>query len=69
MSFAFKIKHTKEEKINRRNELIRNRFCYLINEKHYSTDYALTILENEFLPLSSQTIWLIVSETGYYKGR
>lgn len=69
MALRLQTRHTKEDKINKRNERIRNRFCYLINKKHYSTDYALSMLENEFLPLSSQTLWLIVSETGYYKGR
>lgn len=58
---------SKSEKLELRNERIRMRFNELSNRKHLKTTRVLEILENEFLPLTQETIWLIVSETGFYK--
>jgi len=60
-------KQPKNPKILKRNEKIRKRFDQLTEIKHYSIDYSLTLLEEEFLPLSTTTIWLIISCTGFYK--
>lgn len=51
----------------RRNERIRKRFRELTEKNRYAVDYALELLSEEFLPLRPNTIWLIVSQTGYYK--
>lgn len=51
----------------RRNERIRKRFRELTEKNRYAVDYALELLSEEFLPLQPNTIWLIVSQTGYYK--
>ncbi|BBQ07558.1 hypothetical protein [Elizabethkingia anophelis] len=61
------IKESKKDKIIRRNDKIRKRFNFLTDEKHYNSDYALTLLEDEFLPLERETIWLIIRGTGHYK--
>lgn len=58
---------TKSNKIIQRNERIRKRFNELTEVKHYKTEYALELLEKEFLPLEPDTLWLIISKTGYYK--
>lgn len=61
------VKNKKTSKIMQRNEKIRKRFAVLTDEKHFNSDYALSILENEFLPLERDTIWLIIRKTGHYK--
>ncbi|MDY3352314.1 hypothetical protein PG357_10015 [Riemerella anatipestifer] len=53
--------------LQKRNIRIRKRFSELTEVKRYAVDYALELLEDEFLPLKADTIWLIVSKTGYYK--
>ena len=58
---------TKQEKLRARNQRMRERFHYFTTEKHFRTEYALDLLEQEYLPLERQTIWLIISQTGYYK--
>lgn len=58
---------TKQERIERRNDRIRKRFNDLTSKKHLKTKFALEKLEDEFLPLTEQTIWLIISKTGFYK--
>ena len=60
---------TKTERIAKRNEKIRTRFDFLTSTKHYSLEYSLQQLEEEFMPLTQGTIWLIISQTGYYKNR
>ena len=54
-------------KIIKRNEKIRKRFYYFVDQKNFSSEYALELLSDEFLPLEKQTIWLIISKTGHYK--
>lgn len=56
-------------KLQLRNEKIRKRFNHLSNEKHLKNAKVLELLEQEFLPLEQQTIWLIISQTGYYKDK
>ncbi len=51
----------------RRNEKIRKRFRFLTEQKHYDIDHTLGLLKEEFLPLKTKTIWLIISKTGHYK--
>jgi len=58
---------TKEQRLQLRNDRIRKRFNQLTSKDHLQVDYALEKLEDEFLPLTASTIWLIVSKTGFYK--
>lgn len=58
---------TKQEKVKARNEKMRERFYHLTEVKHYNSDHALNLLEEEYLPLERETIWLIIRQTGYYK--
>lgn len=51
----------------KRNNRIRERFKHYTEKKRYAIDYALELLADDFLPLQPNTIWLIVSKTGYYK--
>jgi len=62
-------KTNKQIRLEERNERIRKRFNFLTSTKHYSTDFSLQSLADEFIPLTEQTIWLIVSKTGYYKNK
>ncbi len=55
------------QKLIQRNTRIRQRFTALTDKKRLAVDYALELLADEFLPLEENTIWLIVSRTGYYK--
>lgn len=54
-------------KILARNERIREKYAKYTDVKHYASDYALKLLEEEFLPLTLTTIWLIITQTGFYK--
>ena len=56
-------------KLQLRNEKIRGRYAFLSNQKHLKNQRILEMLEAEFLPLEQQTIWLIISQTGYYKDK
>lgn len=56
-----------KERYLRRNQKIRRKFNQYVTEKRYAIDYALELLEDDFMPLKSTTIWLIVSQTGHYK--
>lgn len=58
--------NTKKERILKRNKRIRARFNEFINKKHFSVDYTLDLLAEEYA-LASGTVWLIVSKTGHYK--
>lgn len=58
---------TKQTRIEKRNEKIRQRFDFLTSKKHFSLEYTLEVLSEEFMPLAETTLWLIISETGYYK--
>lgn len=58
---------TKQERLEVRNDRIRKRFNHLTSKEHLGTVYSLEKLEDEFLPLTKETIWLIVSRTGFYK--
>lgn len=58
---------TKQDRLEIRNERIRKRFNHLTSKKHLGTDYTLEKLEDEFLPLTKETLWLIISKTGFYK--
>lgn len=60
-------KPTKQERLELRNERIRKRFAFLSSKKKWATNYTLEQLADEFLPLTEDTIWLIVSQTGFYK--
>lgn len=60
-------KKTRKQRLDERNERIKKRFNYLFEEKGLRTEIVLSKLEEEFPPLLGTTIWLIVSETGYYK--
>lgn len=62
-------KLTKQQRLEKRNERIRLRFVELTGKKHLAVDYSLTKLADEFLPLTEDTIWLIVSQTGFYKNK
>ena len=61
------VKVNKQDKIIKRNDRIRKRFAVLTDVKRYSSDYALEIMADEFLPLEKDTIWLIIRRTGHYK--
>lgn len=54
-------------KVLARNERIRKQYNKYVDVKRYASDYALELLEEQFLPLSQKTIWLIVTQTGFYK--
>lgn len=58
---------SKQIRLEKRNVRIRERFEFLTSTKHYSIDYALQVLADENLELNENTIWLIITETGYYK--
>ena len=60
---------TKEDRLQMRNARIRERFKFLTAKKHLATTYTLAKLADEFLPLTEDTIWLIVSNTGFYKNK
>jgi hypothetical protein len=60
---------TKEDRLQERNNRIRKRFNFLTSKKHYATNYTLEVLADEYLPLTEETIWLIVSKTGFYKSK
>ena len=62
-------KPTKKERLELRNERIRQRFNYLTSKKNLNTEYTLSQLADEFLELTEDTIWLIVSKTGFYKSK
>lgn len=51
----------------KRNEKLRERYRYYTEKKHFNTTYTLSLLEEEFITLEPETIWKIVSRTGYYK--
>ena len=59
----------KQSRIKKRNERIRKKFQFYTDTKHYNIEHALSLLEDDFIPLQRETIWLIVSNTGYYKGK
>lgn len=63
------IKLTKKQRLELRNERIRKRFTFLTSKKHLNTEYTLSQLADEFLELTEDTIWLIVSQTGFYKSK
>ncbi|GEM_PF-6761612 len=65
--FMAEVKPTKQDKIIKRNDRIRKRFAYYTDTKHFDSQYALDLLEDEYLPLERETIWLIVRRTGHYK--
>jgi hypothetical protein len=54
-------------KVLARNKRIRKQYNKYIDVKRLASDYALELLEDEFLPLTQSTIWLIVTQTGFYK--
>lgn len=54
-------------KVLKRNERIRSLYKKYIDDKHYANDYALKLLEEQFLPLTQGTLWLIITQTGFYK--
>lgn len=54
-------------KIVKRNERLKKRWRQLTEKKFLRNDKALEILEEEFITLEQSSIWLIISETGYYK--
>ncbi len=60
-------KERKEAKLKKRNEKIRNRYAHFIDKKHFNNEHALDLLEEEYLPLERETIWLIIRKTGHYK--
>jgi hypothetical protein len=60
-------KLTKQDRLEKRNERIRERFNFFTSKKKWATNYTLQQLADEFLPLTEDTIWLIVSKTGFYK--
>lgn len=60
-------KLTKQDRLEKRNERIRQRFTFFTSQKKWATNYTLEQLADEFLPLTEDTIWLIVSQTGFYK--
>ena len=54
-------------KVLKRNERIRKLYKKYIDDKHFANDHALNLLEEQFLPLTQGTIWLIITQTGFYK--
>lgn len=58
---------SKQERLELRNQRIRKRFNELSNVKHLKTERTLEILADEYLELTKDTIWLIITETGFYK--
>lgn len=61
------VKDTKQDKIIKRNERIRQRFAFYTDKKHLNSNYALDLLTDEYLPLERNTIWLIIRRIGHYK--
>jgi hypothetical protein len=61
------VKETKQDKIVKRNDRIRQRFAFYTDQKHYNSNHALELLTDEYLPLERETIWLIIRKTGHYK--
>ncbi len=54
-------------KVLARNVRIRNQYKKYVDDKRFAVDYALELLEEQFLPLTQGTIWLIITQTGFYK--
>ncbi|WP_312399532.1 hypothetical protein [Chryseobacterium sp.] len=61
------VKESKQEKLIKRNNRIRERFAFFTDVKHFNSNHALDLLADEYLPLEKDTIWLIVRRTGHYK--
>lgn len=61
------VKETKQDKIIKRNDRIRQRFAFYTDKKHFNSNHALDLLTDEYLPLERETIWLIIRKTGHYK--
>jgi hypothetical protein len=54
-------------KILARNERIRKEYKHYADVKHVRDKKIMEILEEKYLPLTQSTIWLIVTQTGFYK--
>lgn len=54
-------------KILARNERIRKDYVHYADVKHLRDDRIMVLLEEKYLPLTQGTIWLIITQTGFYK--
>ena len=61
-------KQTKEERLAKRNELIRADFKKMTTEQHLDSTYVVeVVLYNKYLPLETSTLWWIILRLGKYK--
>lgn len=60
------MKMTRNELLKLRNKDIKKRYFQLTSKRNLSVEYSLITMEREFY-LTKDTIWLIVTETGFYK--
>lgn len=57
---------SRKELLKLRDADLKKRFNHLTRKENKSVDFTLSTLEKEFY-LNSNTIWLIVTATGFYK--
>lgn len=57
---------TRKQLLELRNKDIKKRYIQLTNKRNLSVQYSLETMEKEFY-LTKDTIWLIVTGTGFYK--
>ena len=57
---------TRKELLKLRDSDLKKRFNHLTRKENKSVDFTLATLEKEFY-ITSNTIWLIVTGTGFYK--
>lgn len=58
---------TKNPRILKRNQTIRQKYKELTEKKHLDSDYAISLLEELYITLNQTTLWLIITQTGHYK--
>ena len=54
-------------KVLERNEKIRKDYKHYADVKQLRDKKVMEILEEKYLPLTKSTIWLIITQTGFYK--
>ncbi len=54
-------------KVLERNEKIRKDYKHFADVKQLRDKKVMEILEEKYLPLTKGTIWLIITQTGFYK--
>lgn len=61
--------NNRQKRLFERNQRIRKRFRELTEKKHFNLEHSLMLLAQEYLELTQDTLWLIISQTGHYKNK